>query len=428
MLERLSGELCDAVTGRTGGQEMLERVERANLFLVPLDAARRWWRYHHLFADLLRIRLRQEQPDRVTLLHHRAAAWSEAHGLADDAVRHALAAGDHAWAGRLVERHLDGLLLRSERVTLAGWLAALPAELVATRPRLLLGQTLFSLVSGEVDDALGPLDAAERAAANAARRAVRAIGRPGRQPGRQRPRDDRARPGLPGRAARRPGRRDHLRPPGPDRHRRGRADPARHHPRAPGRCRVAAWSPARGRADPGAEQPRTDRGRPALPGRADLRAPRPGAVGPRRSRRGGGRLPAGDGHRRPARRDGAARRRHRGRRPGRGGLPAQPAGCGPGARHPGHRTVPAARLLAAAGHRVGHAGPDPPGHRGLRRCRGRHRGGPALCAQPERGQPAQPGPRAAGAASSWPRAMSPRTAGWARHRGLHPDDEPSYPQ
>ena len=168
VLERLSGELCDAVTGRTGGQETLERVERANLFLVPLDAARRWWRYHHLFADLLRVRLRQEQPDRVTLLHHRAAAWSEAHGLADDAVRHALAAGDHGWAGRLVERHLDGLLLRSERVTLAGWLAALPVELVATRPRLLLGQTLFSLVSGEVDMALGPLDAAERAAANAA--------------------------------------------------------------------------------------------------------------------------------------------------------------------------------------------------------------------------------------------------------------------
>ena len=168
VLERLSGELCDAVTGRTGGQETLERVERANLFLVPLDAARRWWRYHHLFADLLRVRLRQEQPDRVTLLHHRAAAWSEAHGLADDAVRHALAAGHHGWAGRLVERHLDGLLLRSERVTLAGWLAALPVELVATRPRLLLGQTLFSLVSGEVDMALGPLDAAERAAANAA--------------------------------------------------------------------------------------------------------------------------------------------------------------------------------------------------------------------------------------------------------------------
>jgi LuxR family transcriptional regulator, maltose regulon positive regulatory protein len=117
VLERLSGELCDAVTEHAGGQATLEEVERSNLFLVPLDVERRWWRYHHLFADLLRVRLQQEQPDRVAVLHHRAADWSQAHGLADDAVRHALAAGDAALAGRLVERHLDELLLRSERVT-----------------------------------------------------------------------------------------------------------------------------------------------------------------------------------------------------------------------------------------------------------------------------------------------------------------------
>jgi LuxR family transcriptional regulator, maltose regulon positive regulatory protein len=165
VLDRLSGELCDAVTGRTDGQQMLEQVERANLFLVPLDAARRWWRYHHLFADFLRVRLRQEQPSRVAVLHRRAAAWSQAHDLADDAVRHALEAGETSWAGRLVERHLDGLLLRSERVTLSRWLAALPAELVRSRPRLLLGQTLFALVSGQLDDVEGPLAAAERAAA-----------------------------------------------------------------------------------------------------------------------------------------------------------------------------------------------------------------------------------------------------------------------
>jgi LuxR family transcriptional regulator, maltose regulon positive regulatory protein len=165
VLERLCGELCDAVTGRTDGQQTLEQVERANLFLTPLDAARRWWRYHQLFADLLRVRLQQQQHDRLAVLHRRAAVWSEAHGLADDAVRHALAAGDEAWAGRLVERHLDGLLLRSERVTLARWLAALPVELVESRARLLLGQTLFALVSGQVDVAAGPLDAAERAAA-----------------------------------------------------------------------------------------------------------------------------------------------------------------------------------------------------------------------------------------------------------------------
>jgi LuxR family maltose regulon positive regulatory protein len=90
VLERLSGPLCDAVTGRTGGQKMLERVERANLFLLPLDEARGWWRYHQLFADLLRARLQQEQPGRVPALHRAAAGWCERQGLADDAVRHAL--------------------------------------------------------------------------------------------------------------------------------------------------------------------------------------------------------------------------------------------------------------------------------------------------------------------------------------------------
>src|SRR5262249_25138666 len=97
VLERLSGELCDAVTGRAGGQALLERVERAGLFLVPLDEVRGWWRYHHLFADLLRARLQQERPARVAALHRAAAAWHEAQALADDAVRHALAAADAAW-------------------------------------------------------------------------------------------------------------------------------------------------------------------------------------------------------------------------------------------------------------------------------------------------------------------------------------------
>jgi ATP/maltotriose-dependent transcriptional regulator MalT len=93
VLERLSGELCDAVTGRTGSQRLLEQVERANLFLIPLDEVRGWWRYHQLFADLLQARLREEQPDQAVQLHRNAAAWYERHGLADDAIRHALAGG-----------------------------------------------------------------------------------------------------------------------------------------------------------------------------------------------------------------------------------------------------------------------------------------------------------------------------------------------
>ena len=94
VLERLSGALCDAVTGRTGSQALLEQVERAGLFLVPLDEVRGWWRYHHLFADLLRARLQAEQPGRVPELHRNAAAWYEQRGLADDAIRHAVAAGE----------------------------------------------------------------------------------------------------------------------------------------------------------------------------------------------------------------------------------------------------------------------------------------------------------------------------------------------
>jgi LuxR family transcriptional regulator, maltose regulon positive regulatory protein len=163
VLERLSGPLCDAVTGRTDSQQLLEQVERANLFLVPLDEQRRWWRFHHLFADLLRARLQQQRPERVPGLHRAAAAWSEAHGLADDAVRHALAAGDATWAARLVERHVDELILRSEGATLARWLAALPAELVGSRPRLLLAQALLIGLSGHLQAADGLLDAAERA-------------------------------------------------------------------------------------------------------------------------------------------------------------------------------------------------------------------------------------------------------------------------
>jgi LuxR family maltose regulon positive regulatory protein len=169
VLERLSGGLCDAVTGRDDGQAMLERVEQAGLFLMPLDDVRGWWRYHHLFADLLRARLQQQRPGRVAVLHRAAAAWYEEHGLADGAVRHALAAGDTAWAARLIEQHFDETLyLRSEGATAQRWLAALPAELVQTRPRLLLAQVLLAATLGRAEAMEPPLDAAERALAGGA--------------------------------------------------------------------------------------------------------------------------------------------------------------------------------------------------------------------------------------------------------------------
>jgi LuxR family maltose regulon positive regulatory protein len=163
VLERLSGELCDAVTGRSGSQAMLCHIERAGLFLVPLDEVRGWWRYHHLFADLLRARLEQEQSGRVQELHRAAAAWSDEHDLADDAVRHALAAGDAAWAARLVERHVETLLGRSEGATLRRWLSALPAESVRDRPRLCLAQAYGAAMGFQVEALEALLDDAERA-------------------------------------------------------------------------------------------------------------------------------------------------------------------------------------------------------------------------------------------------------------------------
>jgi LuxR family maltose regulon positive regulatory protein len=164
VLGRLSGELCDAVTGRAGSQALLEQVERAGLFLVPLDEVRGWWRYHHLFADLLRARLQAEQPGQVARLHRSAAGWYEEHGLADEAVRHAVAAGEMTWAARLIERHFDAAhSLRGEAATIQRWLAPLPADLVRSRPRLLLAQAVAAATSGRLDAAEQLIDAAELA-------------------------------------------------------------------------------------------------------------------------------------------------------------------------------------------------------------------------------------------------------------------------
>jgi ATP/maltotriose-dependent transcriptional regulator MalT len=168
ILERLSGGLCDAVAGRSESQELLEQAERANLFLHPLDEVRGWWRYHHLFADLLRVRLQRERPGRVPELHRAAAAWHEAQGLADEAIGHALAAGDATWAARLIERQIDARILRWEGLTLQRWFAALPAELVGSRPRLSLAQARLALISGQLEAIEGPLEAAERGVAEAA--------------------------------------------------------------------------------------------------------------------------------------------------------------------------------------------------------------------------------------------------------------------
>jgi LuxR family maltose regulon positive regulatory protein len=164
VLERLSGDLCDAVTGGPGSQDLLEQVERAGLFVVPLDEVRGWWRYHRLFADLLRARLQQELPGRICELHRNAAAWYAERGLADDAIRHAVAAGEMIWGARLIEQHFDELFyLRGEGVTVQRWLSLLPADLIRARPRLLLIQAYLASHSGQLETVPPLLDAAEQA-------------------------------------------------------------------------------------------------------------------------------------------------------------------------------------------------------------------------------------------------------------------------
>ncbi|MBO0833833.1 MAG: helix-turn-helix transcriptional regulator, partial [Actinobacteria bacterium] len=169
VLERLSGELCDAVTGRTGSQIMLEAIERANLFLMPLDEVRGWWRYHHLFADLLQARLQQEQPGRAVELHRNAAAWCAERRLGDDAIRHATAAGEMTWAARLIEQHFDtAFYLSGEEATIQRWISGLPASLIQSRPRLLLAQAYMALHGGRVEKVEQLLEAAENASRGAA--------------------------------------------------------------------------------------------------------------------------------------------------------------------------------------------------------------------------------------------------------------------
>ena len=161
VLDRLNGSLCDAVTGRDDSQELLEEVDRSGLFVVQLDDVRAWWRYHHLFADLLRARLEQE-PERARRLHGNAAAWYEQHGLPDDAIRHALAAGEQEWAARLVEEHFDTVFnLRGEQATIRTWLPALSEDLVRSRPRLLLAQAQMASMRGDLQAMEPLLDAAE---------------------------------------------------------------------------------------------------------------------------------------------------------------------------------------------------------------------------------------------------------------------------
>ena len=164
VLGRLSGALCDAVLQATGSASILEKIERENLFLVPLDMSRRWYRYHHLFGELLRAELHRSEHDSVAGLHRRAAAWFEAEGLVDEAVRHLVAAGDIARSADLIAADWVNKFNGGGLSTVSGWLDLLPEECVLQDPRLSVARAWIALNSGQFDDAHFWIEAVEAAA------------------------------------------------------------------------------------------------------------------------------------------------------------------------------------------------------------------------------------------------------------------------
>ena len=177
ILERLSGPLCDAVVGPgnsvplekedlTPSQRILEYLEHANLFLLPMDDERRWYRYHQLFANLLRQRLRQTWPDEISELHQRASTWFAAHGLIDEAFSHAMAANDFTAAAQLVENMGLDYLKTGALSTLFAWLKQLPEETILARPWLSVYFGWVLLLTGRLENLEVYLQAAEQGQSN----------------------------------------------------------------------------------------------------------------------------------------------------------------------------------------------------------------------------------------------------------------------
>ena len=145
ILKQLSASLCDAILEQSGSQQMLEQLERVNLFIVSLDTQRRWYRYHALFAEALRHRLEQTQPTLVTILHYHASHWYAQHGRLNEAIANAITAQEWQWAADLIEQVYALIWGNSEHAMLRSWLEKLPAEVMRSRPRLCLAyaKTLF---------------------------------------------------------------------------------------------------------------------------------------------------------------------------------------------------------------------------------------------------------------------------------------------
>ncbi len=170
ILDRLNGDLCDAVTGRSDGRALLERLFNANLFLIPLDDAGQWYRYHHLFADLLRNLQPVLQKDKVAELHRRASQWYARAGGKDsvyvnEAIHHALAAKDFGLAVNLLERHAADMIMQGYAKTVHGWVQAIPAEWASSSPRTHLAFAWMHLLRGAYGQVSPHLEQAQAAVA-----------------------------------------------------------------------------------------------------------------------------------------------------------------------------------------------------------------------------------------------------------------------
>jgi LuxR family maltose regulon positive regulatory protein len=164
VLERMTGPLCDSLLESAGSDAVLAELERAGLFLVPLDTKREWYRYHHLFGGLLRHELARTEPELIAELHRRASAWFHDHGSVSEAIQHAISAGDVARASELIAEHWYGFLQRGRIETVASWLEALGDENVTGDAGLCLTKAWIAVNTGHLDEVARWIDAAELAA------------------------------------------------------------------------------------------------------------------------------------------------------------------------------------------------------------------------------------------------------------------------
>ena len=175
LLNRLTGPLCDVVTGQDNGQDTLEMLERANLFITSLDNERRWYRYHHLFGELLARRQQRDDPDRCRELHIRAAVWWQENGFRDQAIEHAIRGADHRWAAEMMEDHIDDMWRHGEGVRAWRWLNRLPEDVSNSKPLLCVMRAYYLDCRGEHEKAERCLEIADTLIGSGRTATIRAL-------------------------------------------------------------------------------------------------------------------------------------------------------------------------------------------------------------------------------------------------------------